>query len=119
MLPSILISLLYSRHIGNAQSINTSVKTAALFEPGSKMASTTRQDFDHTTEAAEVTKQFAAQVKGKTILITGVNKDGIGFPASQALVSLALFSTYPSALRTVRAGLPIAHSPYPRRAHRE
>ena len=51
------------------------------------MASTTRPDFGANTEGLEVAKAFAAQIYGKTVLVTGVNRDGIGFSTSQAIVS--------------------------------
>lgn len=50
------------------------------------MASTTRSDFGNATEAVEVAEHFAGQVKGRTILVTGVNREGIGFVTAQALV---------------------------------
>ncbi|KAF4448618.1 hypothetical protein F53441_7994 [Fusarium austroafricanum] len=49
------------------------------------MASTTRSDFGANTEGVEVAKAFADGVRGKTILITGVNRDGLGFSAAHAL----------------------------------
>lgn len=51
------------------------------------MASTTRPDFNSDTEALEVAKQFPEGTKGKTALVTGVNRDGLGFTTAQALVS--------------------------------
>ncbi|KAJ5626569.1 hypothetical protein N7528_003996 [Penicillium herquei] len=51
------------------------------------MAATTYADFNATTEALDVAKAFSANVYGRIILITGVNKDGIGFSTAQAFAS--------------------------------
>ena len=51
------------------------------------MAATTRSEFDVKTEGLEVAKEFEAEIRGKTVLVTGVNRDGIGFSTSQAIVS--------------------------------
>ena len=51
------------------------------------MTTTTHPEFHHDTEATEVTKAFAEAVRGKTALITGPNRAGIGFSAAEALVS--------------------------------
>ncbi|WZH42936.1 double substrate-specificity short chain dehydrogenase reductase 2 [Fusarium acuminatum] len=48
------------------------------------MASTTHSEFGHDTEAVDVAKAFADGVRGKTILITGVNRGGIGFSTTHA-----------------------------------
>jgi hypothetical protein len=51
------------------------------------MASTTNPDFGANTEATEVAKAFTDGIRGKTVLITGVNRGGIGFATAQAFVS--------------------------------
>ena len=51
------------------------------------MTATTYPDFNHDTEAVEVAKQFNQNVRGKSILITGVNQKGIGFATAEAFVS--------------------------------
>lgn len=51
------------------------------------MASTTHSNFGASTEAVDVAASFASQIQSKTILVTGVNRDGIGFATAQALVS--------------------------------
>lgn len=51
------------------------------------MAATTHADFHADTEGLEVTKAFSAQVHGKTTMVTGVNRNGIGFTTSRAFVS--------------------------------
>ncbi|KAF5644570.1 double substrate-specificity short chain dehydrogenase reductase 2 [Fusarium sp. NRRL 52700] len=48
------------------------------------MASTTHTDFGANTEANEVAQAFADGIRGKTVLITGVNCGGIGFTTAQA-----------------------------------
>lgn len=60
------------------------------------MASTTHTDFGANTEAIEVAKAFSTGLHGKTVLITGVNRGGIGFATAQAFVSSPLleYSTY-------------------------
>lgn len=52
------------------------------------MASTTHANFNANTEALEVAKAFASGIRGKTILITGVNRGGIGFATAQAFVNI-------------------------------
>lgn len=51
------------------------------------MAATTHSDFHADTEALEVAQAFAAGVRAKTIMVTGVNRNGIGFTTSRAFVS--------------------------------
>lgn len=52
-----------------------------------KMTSTTFADFGHKTDASTVASAFASSIKGRTILVTGVNKLGIGYATAQALAS--------------------------------
>jgi len=52
------------------------------------MTATSHPEFNESTEGLEVAKAFADSVHGKTILITGVNCDGLGFSAAEALVSI-------------------------------
>ncbi|KAF5979004.1 hypothetical protein FBULB1_5905 [Fusarium bulbicola] len=47
------------------------------------MASTTHTDFGANTEAIEVVKAFSNSIRGKIVLITGVNRGGIGFATAQ------------------------------------
>ena len=68
-----------------------------------KMTSTTHQDFGANTEALEVAKVFADSVRGKTVIITGVNRKGIGYTTAEAFVSLMLISVvYPRELTSCR-----------------
>lgn len=53
------------------------------------MPSTTHADFGHDTEALDVAKAFSSGIKGKTVIITGVNTGGLGYSAAQALASQA------------------------------
>lgn len=53
------------------------------------MVSTTHPEFGATTEAMEVARAFADQVRGKTVLITGVSRKGLGFTTAQAFASQA------------------------------
>jgi hypothetical protein len=50
------------------------------------MASTTYPEFNAQTENLEVAKAFASEITGKTIIVTGVNKGGIGFTTAQGFV---------------------------------
>lgn len=50
------------------------------------MTATTHAEFGHDTEGVEVAKAFADGIHGKTILVTGVNKSGLGFAAAEAFV---------------------------------
>jgi hypothetical protein len=51
------------------------------------MPATTHPAFNDKTEAVEVAEKFAGQIRGKTVLVTGVNRGGIGFSTAQAFVS--------------------------------
>ncbi|KAH8664554.1 hypothetical protein BX600DRAFT_437095 [Xylariales sp. PMI_506] len=51
------------------------------------MTSTSHPEFNDTTEGLEVAKAFAGMVHGKTILVTGVNRRGIGFATVEAFAS--------------------------------
>ncbi|KAH6691169.1 putative short-chain dehydrogenase [Leptodontidium sp. MPI-SDFR-AT-0119] len=51
------------------------------------MTTTTYPQFDGNTEALEVAKAFADSVRGKNILVTGVNRGGIGFTTAEAFAS--------------------------------
>ncbi|KAF5644140.1 short chain dehydrogenase reductase [Fusarium sp. NRRL 25303] len=58
-----------------------------LQDPFSSIAmasTTTHTDFGANTEAIEVAKAFSNSIRGKTVLITGVNRGGIGFATAQA-----------------------------------
>ena len=51
------------------------------------MTSTNYPDFRATTEALTVGLAFPASVRDRTILMTGVNKLGIGYTTAEALAS--------------------------------
>lgn len=51
------------------------------------MATTTHANFNEKTEGIEVAQAFAEGIRGKTILITGVNRSGLGFATAEAFVS--------------------------------
>ena len=51
------------------------------------MATTTYSKFNEETEALVVAEVFASGIRGKTIIVTGVNRGGIGFSTAQAFVS--------------------------------
>lgn len=55
--------------------------------PIATMPATTHPEFNDKTEALEVAKAFSEGIRGKTVLVTGVNPDGIGFTTCQAFVS--------------------------------
>jgi hypothetical protein len=50
------------------------------------MAATTNPAYNDQTEALEVAKAFASSINGKTVIVTGVNKNGIGFSTAKAFV---------------------------------
>lgn len=52
------------------------------------MTATTYPTFGKDTEGLEVAKAFAGSIRGKTVLITGVNRNGVGFTTAQAFVSM-------------------------------
>ncbi|KAL1853773.1 hypothetical protein Plec18170_005165 [Paecilomyces lecythidis] len=51
------------------------------------MATTTHPEFNEETEALDVAKAFSSGIRGKTVLITGVNRGGLGFSTAQAFAS--------------------------------
>lgn len=51
------------------------------------MTATTHSEFNDQTEALDVAKVFSEAIRGKTVIVTGVNRQGIGFSTSEALVS--------------------------------
>ena len=51
------------------------------------MVITTHPEFNANTEGLEVAKAFPESIRGKTVLVTGVNRGGIGFTTAQAFVS--------------------------------
>lgn len=50
------------------------------------MAITTFSTFNGKTEGREVVEEFSSLIRGKSIIITGVNLSGIGFSTAEALV---------------------------------
>jgi hypothetical protein len=51
------------------------------------MTATSHPEFNAQTEGLEVAKAFAEEIRGKTVLVTGVNRAGIGFTTAEAFVS--------------------------------
>ena len=51
------------------------------------MSKITNAAFGAATEAKEVAAAYPDAIKGKTILITGVNKEGLGYATAEAFVS--------------------------------
>ncbi|KEF55108.1 uncharacterized protein A1O9_08761 [Exophiala aquamarina CBS 119918] len=51
------------------------------------MTRTTHPEYHADTEALEVAKAFPESIRGRTILVTGVNREGIGFATSEAFAS--------------------------------
>jgi hypothetical protein len=51
------------------------------------MTATSHPEFNDQTEGLEVAKAFAEVIRGKTVIVTGVNLAGIGFATSEAIVS--------------------------------
>ncbi|KAL2135004.1 hypothetical protein VTI74DRAFT_10139 [Chaetomium olivicolor] len=51
------------------------------------MASTSHPEFNDQTEALEVAQAFSDSIRGKTVVITGVNPLGIGFTTAEAFAS--------------------------------
>ncbi|KAE9366480.1 putative short-chain dehydrogenase [Stipitochalara longipes BDJ] len=51
------------------------------------MTSTTHPEFNDKTESLEVAEKLAGQIHGRTILVTGVNRGGIGFSTAKAFAS--------------------------------
>ncbi|KIY01159.1 uncharacterized protein Z520_02711 [Fonsecaea multimorphosa CBS 102226] len=51
------------------------------------MTATTHSEYNKETEALDVARAFPERIRGKTILVTGVNRKGIGFTTAQAFAS--------------------------------
>ncbi|KIW34066.1 uncharacterized protein PV07_00866 [Cladophialophora immunda] len=51
------------------------------------MTAVTHPEYNKDTEALDVAKAFPEAIRGKTILVTGVNRKGIGFTTAQAFAS--------------------------------
>ncbi|RAO72867.1 uncharacterized protein BHQ10_008879 [Talaromyces amestolkiae] len=51
------------------------------------MTATTYPEFNDQTEGLEVAQAFAENIRGKTIVITGVNRNGIGYAAAESFAS--------------------------------
>lgn len=58
------------------------------------MTATTYPEFHKETEALDVAKAFAEEIRGKTILVTGVNRGGIGFSTAQAFVNIEPIASF-------------------------
>lgn len=54
------------------------------------MTTTSHTDFNSQTESLDVAKAFAGMIRGKTVVVTGVNRGGIGFSTAEAFVSTVL-----------------------------
>lgn len=52
------------------------------------MTATSHTEFNEQTEGLEVSKAFAGAIRGKTVVVTGVNRAGIGFTTAEAFVSI-------------------------------
>lgn len=52
------------------------------------MTATSHPEFSDRTEGLEVAKVFSGRIHGKTIVVTGVNRAGLGFALSEAFVSI-------------------------------
>ncbi|KAJ2896768.1 hypothetical protein MKZ38_005256 [Zalerion maritima] len=53
------------------------------------MTATTHNDFNANTEGVEVATAFADGIRGRTIILTGVNRGGLGYSAANAFASQA------------------------------
>ena len=54
------------------------------------MTATTHVEFNEKTEGIEAAKAFAGAIHGKTIIVTGVNRGGIGFTTAEAFVGILI-----------------------------
>jgi hypothetical protein len=52
------------------------------------MTATSHPEFNAQTEALEVAKAFPDAIRGKTVVVTGVNRGGIGFTTAEAFVNI-------------------------------
>jgi hypothetical protein len=57
------------------------------------MSGTTHPEFNGDTEGLEVAQAFGNAIRGKSILVTGVNRGGIGFTTAQAFVNNIFYPT--------------------------
>ncbi|KAI9151514.1 oxidoreductase [Paramyrothecium foliicola] len=51
------------------------------------MTETTYADFGYDTEGLQVAQAFEDQIRGRTVVVTGVNRGGIGFSTAEAFAS--------------------------------
>ena len=72
------------------------------------MTATTHPEFNDQTEALEVAKAFLESIRGKIVLVTGVNREGIGFTTAQAFVSSSTYFDANSELTFSLSGLSIS-----------
>lgn len=81
-----------------------------------RMASTTHAEFNTNTEALDVAKAFAPGVRGKTVLVTGVNRGGIGFATAQAFVNTL---TIPNLITRIdrQTGISVSRTPHHRQPY--
>jgi hypothetical protein len=63
------------------------------------MTATTHTEFNSQTEGLEVAEAFAENIRGKTVVITGVNRNGIGYTAAESFVSALCRAGLPSVQR--------------------
>lgn len=58
------------------------------------MTATSNPNFGAETEGLEVAAAYSGSIKGRTIVITGVNQGGIGFSTAEAFVRLTSSSRH-------------------------
>ena len=55
---------------------------------------TSHPEFNRDTEGLDVAKAFPDGIRNKTIIVTGANRDGVGFSTSHAFVSCRVICQY-------------------------
>lgn len=73
------------------------------------MTATSHPEYNDQTEGLEVAKAFAEGIRGKTVVVTGVNREGIGFTTAQAFVSTLCTCYFRSKLMGIKASQSPAH----------
>lgn len=81
---------------------------------------TSHPEFSKETEGVDVAKAFPDGIRNKTIIVTGANRNGIGFATSHAFVSYYIMRPFSSCIcsLTSHTGLSVPSLSDPGRAQR-
>ncbi|KAF4633985.1 hypothetical protein G7Y89_g4134 [Cudoniella acicularis] len=98
-----IVTLLLETSKVKADLKDNSSRTPLSEVSANKMTAITHAEFDQKTESLEVAEKFTREIRGRTILVTGVNHRGIGFITSKAFSDINF--------EKINKGLPEAEQP--------